>query len=238
MDKNFPKYYLISQEIIGRIKANELVPGMKVPSENEIIDNYKVSNTTARKALQEIVLQGWVYKVKGKGTFVQPQKVIRSADKILSFTKNMLEMGYTPRTEVIHTEEIKEGYSVTVNGRFYKMKGPVYKIHRLRYANDIPMMLEVRYISKRLCPNITNENLEKSLYDLYRQKYNLNLLASHQMLSAIMIGQGVLDFFNLSKSKPGFLVDGVTFSGNEIILDMEKSIYRGDKYTFGVRALG
>jgi hypothetical protein len=40
----------------------------------------------------------------------------------------------------------------------------------------------------------------------------------------------------MAESMPGFLVDGATFCGNEIILEMEKAIYRGDKYSFGVRA--
>lgn len=233
---SIPKYYVISQELIGRIKSNEIKPGMKVPSENEIIDTYKVSNTTARKVLQEIVNQGWAYKIKGKGTYVQSQKVVRSVDKILSFTKNMLEMGFTPHTKVIHKVEVKEGYSATINGRFYKMDGPVYKIHRLRYADNIPMLLEVRYISKRLCPGIIDENLENSLYNLYIEKYQLHLTEINQMLSATMIEPGVLDFFNMPEAMPGFLVDGATFCGNEIILEMEKSIYRGDKYTFGVHA--
>ena len=238
LNGTIPKYYQISQDIIKKIKSNELEPGMKIPSENDIISIYNVSNTTARKALQEIVFQGWAYKVKGKGTFVLSKKVFRSADKILSFTRNMHEMGYSPSTRLIHKEEIKKDYSTEINGRVYRIKGPVYKIHRLRYADEIPMLLEIRYISKTLCPDIINEDLERSLYHLYTQKYNLHLSGINQMLSSIIIDQGVLDFFNLTDAQPGFLVDGVTFSGSEIILEIEKSIYRGDKYTFGVRASG
>ena len=54
-----PKYFRISQEIIGRIRSGQLKPGMKVPSENEIIQKYGVSNTTARRSLQEIEAAGW-----------------------------------------------------------------------------------------------------------------------------------------------------------------------------------
>jgi GntR family transcriptional regulator len=117
------------------------------------------------------------------------------------------------------------------------MQGPVYKIHRLRFADDLPMMLEVRYISLALCPGINKVDLTGSLYDTYRDKYGLELTEIHQMLSTEMIESEAATFFDIHKPIPGFLVDGVTFCGREIILEMEKSIYRGDRYTFAVRAL-
>jgi GntR family transcriptional regulator len=232
-----PKYFAIAQNIIESIRDGALSPGMLVPSENEIIERYKVSNTTARKALQEIDDGGWVMKIKGKGTYVRTQGVVRSVDRILSFTNNMLQMGYTPSTRLLYKGVIEEGYSATINGRRYSMKGPVYKIHRLRFADDIPMMLEVRYISMDLCPGIIDGELTGSLYEMYRQRYSLALKEVHQMLSTIMIDAGVGEFFNMTRPMPGILVDGITFCGREIILEMEKSIYRGDKYTFAVRAM-
>jgi len=232
----FPKYYTIARDIIEKIREGELLPGMQVPSENEIIQQYKVSNTTARKALQEIDNGGWAMKIKGKGTYVRKQSVVRSVDRILSFTDNMLELGYTPSTRLLFKGILEEGYAASINGRKYTMKGPVYKVHRLRFADEIPMMLEVRYISMELCPGIIDEELSGSLYEIYNQKYGLALKEVHQMLSTFMIDSGVGEFFNLQQSIPGILVDGVTFCGREIILEMEKSIYRGDRYSFAVRA--
>ena len=234
---HLPKYFAIAQDIMNSIKEGELLPGMKVPSENDIIQKYRVSNTTARKALQEVDSAGWVLKIKGKGTYVRKQGVVRSVDRILSFTNNMLELGYSPSTRILFKGVLEEGYSATINGRKYSMKGPVYKIHRLRFADEIPMMLEVRYISAELCPGIIDGELTGSLYEIYKQRYNLALKEVHQMLSTFMIDSGVGEFFNLHAPIPGILVDGVTFCGREIILEMEKSIYRGDKYSFAVRAL-
>ena len=124
-----------------------------------------------------------------------------------------------------------------INGRRYSMKGPVYKIHRLRFADELPMMLEVRYISLALCPGIDTIDLTGSLYDAYRNRFGLELTEIHQMLSTAVIESEAATFFDIQKPIPGFLVDGVTFCGREIILEMEKSIYRGDRYTFAVRAM-
>jgi DNA-binding transcriptional regulator YhcF (GntR family) len=53
-----PKYFQISREIIGQIQGGEFATGSPVPSENEIIEKHRVSNTTARKALHELEKAG------------------------------------------------------------------------------------------------------------------------------------------------------------------------------------
>jgi GntR family transcriptional regulator len=235
-ESRFPKYFSISHDIIQLIRSGKLSPGQRIPSENEIIEKYGVSNTTARKALQELNAGGWVVKIKGKGTFVHAKRVVRSVDRILSFTRNMTEAGFKPSTKVLHHGVLRKGYSAMINGRRYSMDAPVFKIHRLRFADKIPMMLEVRYISLALCPGIEKMALTGSLYDIYWEKYGHELTEIHQMLSSYMLESEAATFFDLHGAVPGFLVDGVTFCGREIILEMEKSIYRGDRYTFAVRA--
>ena len=208
---------------------------MQIPSENEIIAAYEVSNTTARKALQEIEISGWGTRIKGKGTFVRQKNVVRSVNRILSFTRNMTEAGYTPHTRVLYQGVVNENYSATINGRRYTIKGPLYKIHRLRFADETPMLLEVRYISLSHCPGIVEQNLEGSLYDAY-DACGLHLSEIRQTLSTIMLDSGIKEFFNLDTPIPGLLVEGATFIAKEVILEMEHSIYRGDKYKFAIRA--
>jgi GntR family transcriptional regulator len=235
--KHIPKYYRISQEIISTIQSGVLKPGMKIPSENEIINNYKVSNTTARKILQEIELAGWATKVKGKGTVVRTQNVERTVTRILGFTKNMVEAGYTPRTRLLSTKVIRKGYSTIINKRRYSLAGPVFMIHRLRYADDIPMMLERRFISLTMCPDIDKMKFEGSLYQIYEQAYGVNMTEVYQELSTVLIEDArIKKLFELTRPIPAFRVDGVTFCGREMILEMEESVYRGDKYKFSVRA--
>jgi GntR family transcriptional regulator len=233
---NTPKYYQISRQIIATIRSGQLRPGMQISSENEIIRKYGVSNTTARRSLQEIERAGWGTRIKGKGTFVCQRNIQRSATRILGFTRNMIETGYTPSTKVLDARKVMKGYSAIINGRCYVMPGPVYKIHRLRFADDTPMMLEVRYISMEFCPDIARQNFTDSLYEIYQEHYGLSLVEIQQILSTVMIDAGTQRFFDVPEPIPAFRVAGVTFCGKEMILEMEDSIYRGDKYRFSVCA--
>jgi GntR family transcriptional regulator len=232
-----PKYYQISTEIISQIQEGKLKPGMRVPSENEIIKDYSVSNTTARKILQQIENAGWVTRIKGKGTFVRRAKVERSVNKILSFTRNMRDAGYSPGAKLLDARAVSEGYSAQLNGHEYSMPGPVFKIHRLRFADSIPMMVEVRYISLLLCPGIEKYDFGGSLYDIYERDYGHQLTEINQVLSTAMIDSALAKFFDIREPVPAFRVESATFCGKGMVLEMEDSVYRGDKYRFAVRAL-
>ena len=151
--------------------------------------------------------------------------------------RNMIEAGFVPSTKVLETRVIPEGYSTMVGGRRYIMKGPVLKLHRLRFANEIPMMLEVRYVSMKFCPDIEKQRFDDSLYDIYEKVYKIRMTEIIQDLSAITMDIGIREFFDVHEPIPAFLIEGVTFCGIDMILEMEKSIYRGDKYRFIVKAM-
>jgi GntR family transcriptional regulator len=231
-----PKYLRISREIVGMIQSGQLPVGGRVPSENDLIERFHVSNTIARKALQEAERAGWVVRVKGKGTFVRQNRVDRSVTRILGFTGNMREAGRTPSTRVVRCLVRKGSHQVTVNGRLYVLRGPLVELERVRLADGVPMMREIRYIALAFCPGIQKKPLEGSLYEIYEQDYGLQLTQVDQTLSAMQVPDELLQVFGLEKPVPAFRVEGVTFCGKEMILEMEDSIYRGDMYRFSVRA--
>jgi GntR family transcriptional regulator len=235
-DPALPKYLRVSRHIIENIRNGKLPVGAKVPSENELIRRFRVSNTIARKALQETERAGWVLRIKGKGTFVRQKRVDRAVTRILGFTRNMREAGRVPSTKVIRARVRPGGHQLTVNGRLYSMRGPLCELERVRFADGVPMMREIRYVSLELCPGIDRQPLDESLYDLYEREYGLQLTEVDQTLSAIQVPQSLLDLFDLASAAPAFRVEGVTFCGKELVLEMEDSIYRGDMYRFSVQA--
>ncbi|MBD3267532.1 UTRA domain-containing protein [bacterium] len=232
-----PKYFQINQDIVEKIQKGELAPGAKIPSENEIIDTYNVSNTTARKALHELEKNAWVTRIKGKGTYVRGHNVERSTTRILSFTKNMIEAGRKPSTQLVSMNLFEPAYAIAIHKRTYTLDGPICKVQRLRFGDNIPILFETRYISSKLCPDLHKRDLEKSLYDIYNKKYGLHLTEVKQVVSAAMMDTQMLSFFGLDHSVPAFRVEGITFCGKGLILEMEESIYRGDIYRFTVSAL-
>ena len=232
-----PKYFLIRRKIVSAIQRGQLPPGSPVASENEIIERYGVSNSTARKVLHELEKEGWVTRIKGKGTFVRDFPVLRAINRIFGFTRNMIEAGRKPSTRLLGFHLRDEDHTRTINGRAFTLKGPFCEIERLRLADGIPMMWETRYISLTLCPDIHQRNLEQSLYGIFRRDYGIHLTEIHQMLSAVLLEGPALKAFALDAPVPAFRVEGASFCGPNLIVEMENAVYRGDMYRFSAKAV-
>lgn len=69
-----PVHRRLHDELLERIRRGELRPGDRFPSENEIIAAYGVSSTTARRALYDLTREGFLVRVRGKGSFVADVK--------------------------------------------------------------------------------------------------------------------------------------------------------------------
>lgn len=245
MEKKNPKYILISEEIITSIETGDLLPGEKIPSENELIKKYNISNTTARKSLLEIELKGWATRIKGKGTFV----INRTHDKHLTrtlgsiyatrigFDENLVKEGFMPKNIILEKTILEAGISTDISGHHYIIEGPVVKIHRLRYANDLLLKDETRYISLKICPKINMLESQKPFFKLYEEIYNLKLTDIKQTLSTTVFSEKTPDnYFESEIPLPVFILDSAIFCSDNKVVEIEKSFYRGDKYKFSIVA--
>ncbi|PSA97388.1 GntR family transcriptional regulator [Bacillus halotolerans] len=80
-----PKYALVKEEISSWINQGKILPDQKIPTENELMQQFGVSRHTIRKAIGDLVSQGLLYSVQGGGTFVAS----RSAKSALHSNKTI-----------------------------------------------------------------------------------------------------------------------------------------------------
>ena len=236
------KFIDLSDGIIEKIKSGELLPGDKIPSENELIKKYKISNTTARKVLLEIESKGWGRRIKGKGTFVlnrtPEHKLLRTLGSIdatrRGFHDYLKAEGFTPKNIILEKTILKEGVSSEISGKHFIIEGPVLKVHQLRYADDDLMKDEVKFISLNLCPKIERLSTEISYFKMYETHYHLQITDIKQTLSVdILSPDKPGNNFDAKSSIPVFILDSVLTTGEQVV-EIERSFYRGDKYKFSI----
>src|SRR5690625_1459625 len=95
-------YSLVKDKIIELIDSNNFTVGEQLPTETEFCKIFDVSRTTIRISLHQLELEGRIYRLQGKGTFVAESKVIQSlsnSDK--GFAQQMIAQGIQPKAEVI-----------------------------------------------------------------------------------------------------------------------------------------
>ena len=245
MKTSKPKFITISEEIIDKIKSGEWQPGDQIPSENELIQHYGVSNTTARKSLLEIELKGWARRIKGKGTFVlnrtKDHHLTRTLGSIedtrLGFDEKLKAEGFNPKNIILEKRTLEGGISSEIGGKHYIIEGPTLKVHQLRYGDEVVLKDEVKYISLLLCPKINLLPTEISYFDTYEKKYQLRISDINQTLGAgILKPDDAENNFDIHQPIPVFILDSVVVGQSEKVIEIERSYYRGDKYKFAILA--
>ena len=82
--KKTPKYVLIKDDFMKKIKSGELSAGAELPSESDLITQYQVSRVTVRRAIDELYHQGYIEKMQGKRACVKRSARLQELTSISS----------------------------------------------------------------------------------------------------------------------------------------------------------
>lgn len=231
-DVPVPLYYQLKEIIREDIERGRLSPGRSIPSERELVDRYNISRMTVRQAISELVVEGYLYRQRGKGTFVAEPKIKQKLLRLRGFSQDMLERGFKTRSEVLEKKQISAGHRLA-QALQMKPSEKVYRIKRLRLVNGKPMALETAHLPARLCPELLEENLSKaSLFGLLEKKYELKLENSRQALEPALASQEEAKLLGIKKGWPVLVMEGTTFLDNGKPIEYVRGIYRSDRYRF------
>jgi len=231
-----PLYFQLKEEIKKQILRGDLKEGDLLPSEREFSEQYNISSTTIRRALNDLVHENFLQRKAGKGTFVKMGKVKRDLRKVLGFTQNMKEMGLIPSTKVLGRKLMTA--NAYARERLGLKKGErIVRLNRLRLANDVPMMLETRYIRTDLCPDIQEKDLSESLWKVFETVYGCKPFRHSQNVRIAKISGESSSLLGLPDQAPVFLIKGVTYLEDGQAIECEESFYRSDKYDLAFEAI-
>ena len=151
-----------------------------------------------------------------------------------SFTENARHAGYEAKSVVLRFQRLKARNIETAISEKLQV-GPdedIYRIERLRKANDVPMILEHRYIAAKYCPDLFEQSLKDSLYRLFTDKYDLNVTGMDETISAVSITKEEAELLEIEEGKAGFLVTSVGYIDEHIPLWWERTIHKPDAFEY------
>lgn len=226
-----PKYFYIQQKILEQIQQGKLQPGQQLPTEAELAQQYQVSRITAKRALNELVNQGCVYRQPGLGSFVAEIR-IRDISGFQSFSADMRARGLIPSSQILTFKEIKPDEDI--QQRLKLTPGErTYFLKRLRLANDEPVAVESAYIPCELFPELIHEDLSsQSLYLVLTEKYQIVPTWADAEYESAMPTEEEASLLKLPIGSPVLKAYRITFSSNYDVIESVNSVYRGDRFTF------
>ena len=166
-DTVIPLYMQIAEDIKSKIERKELEANARIPTDLELSEAYGVSRITIRKALELLVEDEILVRRQRIGTFVSDKKVSRSLNSFMGFSQSCELSGGRPGTKFLSAELVKAKTS-DVKALRLSEEDKVIRIRRLRYCNDIPVILEENHFPKKFA-YLLAEDLNRSLHQILQE---------------------------------------------------------------------
>lgn len=229
-----PLYFQLKNIIEEKISSGELKPGDRIPSENSLCEHYKVSRTTARQAVTELVNSGKVVRTQGRGTFVAQLAASQIPYRLTGFSADMIKQGFNPSSKMLEFKVIMPSAEIVKMLRISPSEAVIF-INRLRFINNSLMGIEYTYMPFNRFSKLMDEDLENnSLYEILINKFDT--IPSRVVINfeAVSCDDRFSELLNTFKGTPLLHLTDITFNQNEHLIEYTHAYYRGDLYTFHV----
>jgi GntR family transcriptional regulator len=221
------KHVVVRDELAARIAT--MAAGQPLPSERELAAELGVARMTLRKAVDALVADSLLVRRQGAGTFVAPAKVAQHLTAS-SFSEDMRSRGLRPGARSLSSGTYPASVALAACLRIGP-GAPVLHVQRLRLADDVPMALEHLHVPADLVPGLVGDDLvERSFYDLVRERYGLLILGGTQSVEPTLTGELEAQALQVRQGSPAFLFERTTRTTGNRVLEFVRSVYRGDRY--------
>jgi GntR family transcriptional regulator len=229
-----PFYAQVRDALRQMIMDGTYQPHQQMPSENEMVELFRVSRITIRQALTELQNEGLIFRIHGKGTFVSKPKAFQELKRLQSFGEAMQPMGYETYSKLISVREIEPSPQVRARLNLASRERAV-EIRRVRYLNRDPLSLDVSYFPLALGHRLQDEDLAgRDIFLIFEQDYGIRLGHAELVIGAHLADELQGRLLGIEEGSPLLFIDRLTHDDSGTPLDYEHLYYRGDAFRYRV----
>ncbi|MBB6214425.1 GntR family trehalose operon transcriptional repressor [Anaerosolibacter carboniphilus] len=226
------KYFTIYNEIVSKIENGKLESSTKLPSENELMEIYNVSRDTIRKALTLLERNGYIQKIKGKGSFVLDiHKFDFSVSGLTSFKELSERMDAKSNTILAELEVIKADDYLMKQLDLSKDED-VWKVIRVREIEGKRIILDKDFLNKKFVSLLTREICENSIYEYLENDLGLKISFAKKEITVQQITEEDKKYLDLEGHTMIVVVKNYTYLEDASLFQYTESRHRPDKFRF------
>ncbi len=234
-DVPLPLYHQLRQALLEPMERGHWKEGDPIPTEREICDTYNVSRITVRRAVSELVREGYLVSYQGKGTFVARPKIQRQLTQLRSFSEEISAAGLKPGSRLLSLRQ--EPALGDVASALQLAEGDwIWIVERLRLVDDEPTIVSTVHL--RLPPSVVLTPAQltgsASLWQLLRTQ-GISLARSESTIQAVSGNARESQLLEVPPGSPLLLVESIVYSNDCTPVEYSRMVSRGDRYKYTVR---
>jgi GntR family transcriptional regulator len=236
-DLPVPFYYQIAQILREGVRdamnASEDEESA-LPSESELCEIFQVNRGTIRHALDQLEHEGLIYREKGRGTFIRRRRLELDLSALCSTTEDLKARGWIPGTIPLEVSQITPRPHIRTNLQLAEGQ-MVWKIYRLRLANQEPISLQWAYVPAALVPGLDQKDVSGSLYYTLKNSYGIELRTADEIIRTRLATIEEASLLEIKEGDPVFDINRTSYDASGRAVEYLESLWRGDRYDFRVR---
>jgi len=234
-DKPIPYHTQVYEALEKMITGKQLRAADRLPGEPKLCLIFGVSRPVIRQALDQLLRDGLIVRVMGKGTFVTEPKIREGLiGSLTGFHEDMVKQGYFPTSKTLKqmlitaTEKIAAHLEINVGAN-------VIEIRRVRYVNNIPIQLVTTYLPEMLCPSALHADFtHQSLYAYLSATCGIDIASGKRNIQAVLANKEEAKLLEIPLGAPLILLDSVSYDETGSPLEYYHAVHRSDRARFEV----
>ncbi|MDO5575242.1 MAG: GntR family transcriptional regulator [bacterium] len=229
-----PLYQQVKNDLLNKIENGTYPKGDLIPKEADLEKFYGVSRITIRNAIKELVEDNFLVRKQGKGTFVAQAKVNSDISEQYGFSQLCIAMGMQPESKILEKKSIP-ALPRDIQTFHLQDKDSMIYIHRLRIANDTPILLEENYLPPAYSFLLDIDMENRSLYKILAERSTFNANEAYSFTTTVEAASATRyesRMLNISSGSPVFIVKELVIDTNGSPIHRTKQTINGKLYRF------
>lgn len=228
-----PLYVQIRKSLHDDIDNKVLLPGQKLPSEDELATRFGVSRMTVRQGISDLIDEGLMYRRHGVGTFVAHPHIERDHTHLESMLESARDDGMDITIRVLIADilpaKLKVARSLSLS------EGDlVVHIKTLRYLDDAPITLHDAYVPYKRFPQLLQEDLEAQHLWAIFESYGCRVKRAIQHVEAREADEEIAGLLEMDEGVPILYKERTVYLDDGTPVEFTYCYNRGDRYSLTV----
>lgn len=228
------KYEQLYQILKEKIESGTYPPQEMLPSEHTLIAELGCSRNTLRRAVSELVREGYVQTMQGKGMrniFEPTQQTTFTLGTIETFSES------AARNQKRGTNRVLLFLPVTADQQLADKTGfaegtPLFYIQRLHYLNGKPLIFNHSYFRQDVAKDLTQEIAEQSIYRYLETELHVSIINSKRVVTVEKATPLDLQYLDLGDCNCLAVVSSQTYNSDGVMFEYTQSRHHPNFFRF------
>lgn len=234
-DSPIPLHRQVQNYLLECIERGELLPGQQLLQEREYAARLGISLAPVRQAILDLVKEGYLYRVAGRGTFVREQKVEEKISILSSFSESMQAKGLNAVLQVVgqRVDKLLPALRATISTDDQQF----FFLQRVALLEGKAVALLSSYIPAWLVPGLETLDLNgRSLYKTLEERYGIVLARAESSIEVVRCRGSQATVLGISPGTSLLQVEGKTYDVTGQFVEFSQVLYRADRFRFTIES--